>query len=75
MTTKTEQHEHLARVLAREIFKKGVFRGETPHRIQFMLGNYPDNEFVGCGLCEDALKHVIFDVLCKYTNEESEHDR
>jgi hypothetical protein len=45
--------------LAREIFLVGKEQGKTPHRIEYKLGEYPDGEIPGGGLCEAALANVI----------------
>lgn len=45
---------HLARNLAKDLFTVGADIAR-PHRIQFMGGEYPDNEKPMGGFCEKAL--------------------
>lgn len=54
-------HE-LAAKLAAAVFSVGCERGR-PHRIEFKLGEYPDNERSGGGLCETALASVLYHAL------------
>ena len=49
--------------LARAIFAHGDQPGDRVQRLQFMGGQYPDQETPLGGLCESALAQVIARVL------------
>lgn len=54
-----EYIESLASSIADAIFKVGYEPGEPTTRIQFMSGEWPDNEKEQGGLCLDSLRRVI----------------
>jgi len=51
----------IAGYVARDIFAAGdeAWRGERTQRIQFMGGEWPDNETEIGGFCEEALRDCI----------------
>lgn len=57
------QERALGELLAREVFACG---GSESQRIQFMAGEFPDNETPLGGLCEVALANVLATALRKF---------
>ena len=51
--------------IASDIMRDGGDLGQPAHRIQYIGGEYPDNEFPMGGLCEVALTSVIHRSLTK----------
>lgn len=49
----------IAEGVARDLLKLGGEHGSLAHRIQFMGGEYPDNEIGQGGLCEESLANFI----------------
>lgn len=55
----------LGKRLARTVFALGEKQteGRSIHRLQFLSGSYPDNEYPEGGLCETALADVLSEAL------------
>jgi hypothetical protein len=62
----------MAARISRAIFEVGDENGRPATRIQFKLGDYPDNEIDACGLCEDALTNVVVTTLQQMCDEVDE---
>lgn len=54
---------NLAETIARKIFEVGDEPNSPTQRLQFMGGEYPDNEKTQGGLCEIALAEFIADII------------
>jgi hypothetical protein len=55
----------LAKHVARKVFEAGSCPHRIATRIQFMSGQWPDNEKPQGGLCEEALAGIITDALLR----------
>lgn len=61
----TQEAKSLAAKIARDIFSMGD--RQTPcQRIQFMGGEYPDDETSNGGLCEESLAYQIAQSIARH---------
>lgn len=58
--------KRLADLIARDVFEVGDERDQPCTRIQFKLGEWPDNETDAGGLCEPSLAGVVYRSLQKH---------